>query len=290
MFLIRRDLLLRKKPGHGRRHADNDDAPTLPPSHPRDAYHPQQPPDASSPWRPRLVTVIIFFLFFFLFVLLLTFPRRRQSSLVLLTLLFFLPLDAIFSFSTFTSYPRVLQCSIEYLTGRTSCSQLNVVALKERHRDWVLERGNEHGNIHVPGAPRILIVTSVISQFQSDRLTNLVDAHPEVIIFCRDPFYSSLPMYPFEFSENWYPRIPPWTIVYLIYWNLEWSVYFVSVHFTWVFSCSRALECKMPWMMMHKYNFMREHKMIGLSLCYIITISNNYYIYSKIIYSIEKNI
>lgn len=50
MFLIRRDLLLRKKPGHGRRHADDDDdAPTLPPFHPRNAHHPRQPPDAGSP-------------------------------------------------------------------------------------------------------------------------------------------------------------------------------------------------------------------------------------------------
>jgi len=140
VFLIRRDLLLRKKPGHGRRHADDDDAPTLPPSHPRDARLPRQPPDAGSPRRPRLVTVIIFFLFFFLFVLLLIFSHRRQSSLFLFFLSFFFFSHAIFSFSTFTSYPRVLQCSIEYLAGRTFCSQLNVVALKKRHRDWASTR------------------------------------------------------------------------------------------------------------------------------------------------------
>lgn len=32
MFLIRRDLLLRKKPGHGRRHADDALPPSVPPT------------------------------------------------------------------------------------------------------------------------------------------------------------------------------------------------------------------------------------------------------------------
>lgn len=36
--------MLRKKPGHGRRHADDDDAPALLPSHPRDACHPLATP------------------------------------------------------------------------------------------------------------------------------------------------------------------------------------------------------------------------------------------------------
>lgn len=134
MFLIRRDLLLRKKPGHGRRHADDDDdAPTLPPSHPRDARHPPATP------RHRLAPT----------------PQTRNSHYFLLILLLVRAPSYLSSSSSIfpcSSYPSSPSSTIRHLlffhvyflpSGTTMLHRifsrshllLNVVALKERHRD-----------------------------------------------------------------------------------------------------------------------------------------------------------
>lgn len=138
MFLIRRNLLLRKKPGHGHRHADDDDNAPIPflVSSPRRLPPPQQPLERRLVQRSRLVTVIIF-LFFFLFALVLTSSHCRQSSPVLfLCALLFLFLHHLL-------FPRLLcvtlryRISIEYLAGHSSCSPLKKRRhfLKERYRD-----------------------------------------------------------------------------------------------------------------------------------------------------------
>lgn len=103
MFLIRRDLLLRKKPGHGRRHADDDDVPILSPLVSAYAHQPLTTPRRRLARRRRLVTVIIFFFlfFFFLFVLPIL-PFLIVVNLFYSFFCFFYYTRV--SFSTFTSY------------------------------------------------------------------------------------------------------------------------------------------------------------------------------------------
>lgn len=145
--------MLRKKPGHGRRHADNDDddVPILSPLVSATLTTPNDPPTQSCP-TPQTRNSHYFLLLIPLLPLLLvrassSYLSSSSSISSFLSFCFFYRTLASFSASLLLiplpfPPPWVSQCSIEYLAGRTSCSWLveRRRFKRESHRDRVSTR------------------------------------------------------------------------------------------------------------------------------------------------------